>query len=58
MPREVYLAIIDGMAVQGIDGVILGCAEIGMLVEQRHTDIKLYDTTAIPALQALDLALN
>ncbi len=56
--RAVYLSIIGRMADEGIDGVILGCTEIGMLIEQRHTDIKLYDTTAIHALQAVDLALD
>ncbi|MDH3761023.1 MAG: aspartate/glutamate racemase family protein [Gammaproteobacteria bacterium] len=56
--REVYLAIVDRMASEGIDGVILGCTEIGMLIEQRHTDIRLYDTTAIHAMQAVELALD
>jgi len=56
--REVYLAIIDRMADQEIDGVILGCTEIGMLIEQQHTEIKLYDTTAIHAQQAVALALE
>jgi aspartate racemase len=56
--REVYLAIIDRMACEDIDGVILGCTEIGMLVEQRHTDIRLYDTTAIHAMQAVERALG
>jgi aspartate racemase len=56
--REVYLAIIDRMREQQIDGVILGCTEIGILVEQRHTDIRLYDTIAIHARQAVDYALR
>jgi aspartate racemase len=56
--REIYLAIIDRMACEDIDGVILGCTEIGMLVEQRHTDIRLYDTTAIHAMQAVERALG
>lgn len=56
--REVYLAIIDRMREQDIDGVILGCTEIGMLIEPGHTDIKLYDTTAIHALQAVEMALH
>ena len=47
--REVYLAIIDRLREENIDGVILGCTEIGMLVEPQHTDIRLYDTTAIHA---------
>ncbi|MDH3387281.1 MAG: aspartate/glutamate racemase family protein [Gammaproteobacteria bacterium] len=51
--REVYLAIIDRLNQQGIDGVILGCTEIGMLIEQRHTAVRLYDTTALHAEQAV-----
>jgi aspartate racemase len=56
--REVYLAIIERMRAQELDGVILGCTEIGMLVQAQHTDIKLYDTTAIHAQQAVNLALE
>jgi len=56
--REVYLAIIERMSEQQIDGVILGCTEIGMLLDSRHTDIRLYDTTAIHAEQAVDYALS
>ena len=56
--REVYLAIIDRLAEQQIEGVILGCTEIGMLVEQKHTEIPLYDTTVIHAQQAVKLALE
>ena len=56
--REVYLAIIDRMREQKIDGVILGCTESGMLLQPQHTDIKLYDTTAIHAQQAVDRALG
>jgi len=56
--REVYLAIIDRMREQNIDGVILGCTEIGMLLQPQHTDIKLYDTSAIQVQQAVDQALG
>ena len=56
--REVYLAIIDRMREQRIEAVILGCTEIGMLIDSRHTDFPLYDTTAIHASQAVDYALQ
>jgi aspartate racemase len=56
--REVYIAIIDRMREKNIDGVILSCTEIGMLLQPQHTDIKLYDTTAIHAQQAVDRALG
>jgi aspartate racemase len=56
--REVYLAIIDRLREQHIDGVILGCTEIGLLLQPQHTDIKLYDSTAIHAHRAVELALQ
>ena len=56
--REVYLAIIDRIREQGIDGVILGCTEIGMLIQPEHTDLPLYDTTEIHAEQAVAMALE
>ena len=56
--REVYLAIIDRLREQHIDGVILGCTEIGLLIDSRHTDMLLYDTTEIHAAQAVDFALQ
>ena len=56
--REVYLAIIDRMRQQNIDGVILGCTEISMLLQPQHTDMALYDTTAIHAQQAVIKALE
>jgi aspartate racemase len=55
--RDVYLAIIDRLRTENIDGVILGCTEICMLIKPEHTDIKLYDTTTIHAQQAVAMAL-
>ncbi len=56
--REVYLAIIDRLAEQRIDAVILGCTEIGMLIDSSHTDIRLYDSMAIHAKAAVEYALS
>jgi aspartate racemase len=56
--KEIYLQIIERLQHQGIEGVILGCTEICMLVDQADTSIKLYDTTAIHAQQAVDYALR
>ena len=52
-----YLRIIYNLAEQGAEAVILGCTEIGMLVEQCDTDIVLLDTTAIHAQKAVERAL-
>jgi aspartate racemase len=40
------------------DGVILGCTELGLLIEQKDINIKLFDTTVIHAKKAAELALN
>ncbi|SDM02896.1 aspartate racemase [Modicisalibacter muralis] len=54
--RERFLGIIDGLRVQGAEGVILGCTEIAMLVQQAHTRVSLYDTTELHVQAALDFA--
>ena len=52
-----YLRIIDMLANQGSEAVILGCTEIGMLVNQGDTKVKLFDTTAIHAEKAVEYSL-
>ena len=54
--KEAYLKIINNLAKDGAEGVILGCTEIGMLVNSSDTEIKLYDTTYIHAQSAVDFA--
>jgi len=56
--KQAYLRIINGLREKSVDGIILGCTEICMLVNQKDTPVKLYDTTAIHALQAVDQALS
>lgn len=53
-----YLRIIDALADQGAEAVILGCTEIGMLVQQSDTTIRLLDTTAIHAEKAVEYAIS
>lgn len=50
--KQVYINIIDKLAKQGAQGVILGCTEIGLLIQQKDTKISLFDTTLIHAEQA------
>ena len=52
-----YLRIIESLANQGAEAVILGCTEIGMLVDQSDTDITLLDTTYIHAQKAVEWAI-
>ena len=56
--RAEYLRIIDELSAQGAEAVILGCTEIGMLVNQRDTSVRLLDTTAIHAAKAVELAVR
>jgi len=56
--RQEYLQIIERLLQLGAEAVILGCTEICMLVDQADTGVKLYDTTAIHALQAVECALS
>lgn len=51
-----YLRIIDALAAKGAEAVILGCTEIGMLVRQADTSVRLFDTTAIHAEKAVEYA--
>ena len=55
--KNEYLLIIDNLKEQGAEGVIEGCTEIVMLVKQEHTKVPLFDTTAIHAEEAVNLAL-
>ena len=55
--RAEYVRIIDELASQGAEAVILGCTEIGMLVSQSDTDVPLLDTTAIHAEKAVEAAI-
>jgi len=55
--KQEYLRIIDGLAEQGAEAIILGCTEIGTLISQEDTDVRLLDTTAIHAEKAVQYAL-
>jgi len=56
--KSEYLRIIDLLATQGAEAVILGCTEIGMLVSQGDTKVTLLDTTAIHAEKAVEFAIE
>ncbi len=55
--RAEYLRIIENLARDGAEGVILGCTEIGLLVKDEDCALPLFDTTRIHALAAVDYAL-
>lgn len=55
--KKSYINIINKM--KNIEGVILGCTEIGLLINQNDfKNIKVFDTTIIHAKQAVDYSLE
>jgi len=52
-----YFRIIDILAAQGAEAIILGCTEIGMLVKQTDTNVRLLDTTNIHSEKAVEYAI-
>jgi aspartate racemase len=56
--RAAFLETIDELVAGGAQAIIEGCTEIGMLVNESHTDVPLFDTTRIHAEQAVAFALD
>jgi aspartate racemase len=54
--REGYLRVIDDLIEQGAEGIILGCTEIGLLLNNQQCQVPLFDTTWIHAQAAVEFA--
>ena len=55
--REIFLGIIEKLRLQGVQGVILGCTEIPLLIRQGNVDLPLFNTTAIHCEAAVGFAV-
>lgn len=55
--KNEFLRIIDNLTDKGACGVILGCTEIGFLLNQSDVKIPVFDTTIIHAQKAAKCAL-
>jgi aspartate racemase len=56
--RRQYQRVIEQLAQQGAQGVILGCTEITLLIKPEHTSLPVFDTTYLHAVAAVDWALG
>lgn len=56
--REYFLKVIDSLKAKGAQAVILGCTEIGLLVTDDKSALKVFDTTVIHAKAAVEAALK
>ena len=56
--KLVYQKIIDNFKKQDAGGVILGCTEITLLIKPEDSRLPVFDTTAIHAVAAVELAMH
>jgi len=58
LSKDKFKKIIGHLVAKGAEGIILGCTEIPLLVDQEDYDIPLFDTTRIHAKAAVEYALG
>ena len=56
--RRVYIEATERLAARGAEAVILGCTEIGMLVDDSVSPLPTYDTTDLHARALVSAALS
>ncbi len=56
--RKNFLNIMDNLATQGAEGIIMGCTEIPLLISPKDTALPLFDTLELHALAAVDFVLS
>ncbi|MEF8852318.1 MAG: aspartate/glutamate racemase family protein [Haloarculaceae archaeon] len=57
--RSTYLRVIDDLTDAGAQGVVLGCTEVELLVEQAdRPDVPMFDTTALHVDRAVEYSLG
>lgn len=56
--REYYKQVITRLVEDGAEGIVLGCTEIGLLVKAEDSEVPLFDTTVIHAVESVNIALQ
>lgn len=56
--RQAYIEQISAFADDGAEAVILGCTEIGMLIDDSNSPLPAFDTTAIHAAAAAEFCIG
>lgn len=56
--RDYYKTVIKNLIDNGAEGIILGCTEIGLLVKLEDSEVPLFDTTLIHAIESVNTALE
>ncbi|MFD1786554.1 aspartate/glutamate racemase family protein [Sphingomonas floccifaciens] len=56
--RDAYRAVVSRLVKNGAEAVILGCTEIMLLVRPEDSEVPIFDTTALHAAAAIEIALS
>ncbi len=56
--RQQYRSIIGCLEEKKVQAIVLGCTEINLLLQQKHSSLPLYDTTTLHSRNAVDWALS
>ncbi len=56
--REEYKRIMETLIAQGAEGIILGCTEIELLIQEKDGNVPLFPTTSIHAIAAVKYAIE
>ncbi|MHC5227929.1 aspartate/glutamate racemase family protein [Enterococcus sp. LJL99] len=55
--KQTFLQIIEHLVADGAQGIILGCTEIGLLIQQKDVTTPIFDTTEIHCQAAVQYVL-
>lgn len=56
--KAYYKEVIERLIQDGAEGIILGCTEIGLLIKPEDSQVPLFDTTFIHAIEAVHTSLQ
>lgn len=56
--KQKFFGIIAALVLRGAEGIVLGCTEIPLLIQQKDVSVPVFDTTAIHAQKAVEFALG
>lgn len=56
--KQHYISIINDFVEEGVQGIVLGCTEIGMLLSKGDVSIPLFDSTEIHVNKIVDFIVN
>jgi len=56
--RDLFVEIASSLVERGADSMILGCTEVGMLLNESNVAVRVFDTTLIHCQKAFEASLN